>query len=103
MAGIKLSKLPDRTPIKVSIILLPVLYRDLRRYPDLYRAQFGQAEPVTELLPSMLADFFGSDRSFSKARKDGGMDTATQLPAESALRCGGFATPILNFPDNDAV
>jgi hypothetical protein len=82
MLGLKLSKLPDRTPVKVSITLLPDLYRDLQRYADLYRAQFGQAEPVTELIPYMLAAFLISDRGFAKARKDGMVDITVRLPDE---------------------
>ena len=92
MTGLKLSKLPDRIPVKISITLLPDLYRDLQRYADLYRAQFGQAEPVTELIPYMLADFLGSDRGFAKARKDEVVDTPTHLAGEPVgRRKRGFA------------
>lgn len=86
MTGLKLSKLPDRTPVKIVITVSPDLYHDLRRYADLYRVQFGQAEPVTELIPYMLADFLGSDRGFAKARKDGMIDTTAPLPDELARR-----------------
>ena len=86
MAGLKLSKLPDRKPIKIAITVSPDLYHDLRRYADLYRVQFGQAEPVTELIPYMLADFLGSDRGFAKARKDGMIDTTTPLADDPARR-----------------
>jgi hypothetical protein len=78
MAGLKLSKLPDRTPVKISITLLPDLYRDLQRYADLYRAQFGQEEPVTELVPYMLAEFLGNDRAFTKAGKAGNVDSTME-------------------------
>jgi hypothetical protein len=86
MTGLKLSKLPDRTPVKIAIIVSPELYHDLRRYADLYRVQFGQAEPVTELIPYMLANFLDSDRGFAKARKDGMIDTTALFPDEPAHR-----------------
>lgn len=68
MTGIKLGKLPDRTPVKLTISILPDLKQALDDYATLYSATYGEEEPVTELIPQMLATFLASDRSFVKAR-----------------------------------
>ena len=68
MAAIKLGKLPDRTPVKLTISLLPDLKQALDDYAALYSATYGEDEPVTELIPQMLAAFLASDRSFAKRR-----------------------------------
>jgi hypothetical protein len=69
MTGLKLGRLPDRTPIKVSISLLPDLHERLRHYAALYSETYGSEEPVIELIPAMLAAFLDSDRAFSRGRR----------------------------------
>jgi len=69
MADLKLPKLPDRTPVKLTINLPPDLHRALDDYAELYAGAYGRQEPVAELVPAMLAAFLESDRAFSKARK----------------------------------
>jgi hypothetical protein len=69
MAAIKLQRIPDRTPVKVTIAVAPDLHRALTDYAAAYQAAYGEAEPVTELIPAMLATFLESDRGFSRARK----------------------------------
>lgn len=68
---LKLAKLPDRTPVKVTVTLNPDLHRDLREYAALYRAEYGDGETVADLIPYMLASFLDGDRAFAKARKTG--------------------------------
>jgi hypothetical protein len=68
MAELKLAKLPERTPIKLTINVMPDLHRSLNDYADAYRETYGQAENVTDLIPYMLQAFLESDRSFAKAR-----------------------------------
>ncbi|GAA4761819.1 DUF2274 domain-containing protein [Stakelama sediminis] len=68
MAGIKLSKLPDRTPVKLSITITPDLKRALDEYAEFYRTVYGQEEPVVELVPHMLAAFLAGDREFARIR-----------------------------------
>ncbi len=65
---IKLPKLPDRNPVKLTIAILPDLHRQLGEYAELYRQVYGVEEPVTNLIPHMLAAFLDSDRRFSRAR-----------------------------------
>ena len=69
MATLKLSKLPDRTPSKLTITVTPELKRSLDEYAQLYRETYGQSEAVAELVPHMLATFLSSDRAFVKARE----------------------------------
>ncbi|SLJ91115.1 DUF2274 domain-containing protein [Novosphingobium mathurense] len=69
MADLKLSKLPDRTPVKLTISILPDLKRALDDYAALYETAYGQAESVADLIPFMLASFLASDRAFAQMRK----------------------------------
>jgi len=69
MGELKLGKLPDRTPVKLSISIAPDLADALTAYAALYRDTYGQEETVTELIPAMLAGFLASDREFAKAQK----------------------------------
>lgn len=68
MAELKLPQLPDRTPVKISISLMPDLHQALTDYAALYAKTYGRDEPVAELISAMLAAFLESDRTFSRAR-----------------------------------
>ena len=72
MAGLRLGKLPDRTPVKVAISLSPELHRALTEYAALYEEAYGQAEPVQELIPAMLASFLEGDKNFARRRRGQG-------------------------------
>ena len=71
MPELKLGKLPDRTPVKISFVASPELNQALQDYASVYRATYGQAEAVAELVPFMLEAFLDGDRGFAKARKEG--------------------------------
>ncbi len=68
MADLKLPQLPDRTPIKLSISVLPDLHQALADYAALYAQTYGRDEPVADLIPAMLAAFLESDRAFVRER-----------------------------------
>jgi len=68
MADLKLGRLPDRTPVKLNITVLPDLHQALADYAALYAQTYGRDEPVSELIPAMLAAFLESDRSFVRNR-----------------------------------
>lgn len=68
MSALKLSKLPDRTPVKLSISILPDLHQRLQDYAAAYAEHYGSEEPVVELIPAMLAAFLDSDRGFARGR-----------------------------------
>lgn len=69
MPDIKLPKLPDRTPVKLTIVITPDLRQALSDYAVVYRDTYGQAESVADLVPFMLQSFLDSDRGFAKARQ----------------------------------
>jgi hypothetical protein len=79
MPDLKLSKLPDRVPVKMTFTAPPDLAQALREYAAVYRATYGEAESVEELIPFMLASFLEGDRGFAKARKE-----VPELPAVEA-------------------
>ncbi|HVB16647.1 MAG TPA: DUF2274 domain-containing protein [Stellaceae bacterium] len=86
MPELKLAKLPDRTPVKIAIIVAPELNRMLQAYAEVYRECYGEDESVPALIPAMLESFLKSDIAFSKAWKERGRrDTApkTELAPQS--------------------
>ena len=68
MADLKLGRLPDRVPVKMTILLLPDLHQALQDYARLYASAYGQEEPVGDLIPAMLSAFLESDRGFVRSR-----------------------------------
>lgn len=69
MAEIKLPKLPDRTPVKLAIVITPQLNQALQDYAAIYAEKYGREEPVTELIPAIVTAFLETDRAFNAARK----------------------------------
>jgi len=82
---LKLAKLPDRTPVKITFTASADLNQILGQYADMYRVAYGVAEPVQELIPFMLEAFLESDREFAKAQKSGPPAVAASSSAK-ALR-----------------
>jgi hypothetical protein len=68
MPELKLGRLPDRTPVKLSITITPDLHAALQSYATIYAEAYGVEEPVADLLPAMIASFLESDRSFVRER-----------------------------------
>ena len=68
MAELKLGKLPDRTPVKLTINVMPELYQQLQTYAAAYATAYGVEEPLTELIPPMLSVFLEGDREFRRSR-----------------------------------
>jgi len=68
MVELRLSKLPDRTPVKLALTLAPELHQALADYAAVYAQAYGREEPLAELVPAMLASFLESDKAFLKAR-----------------------------------
>lgn len=71
MNDLKLPRLPDRTPVKLAIMVTPELHAALSDYASLYAEAYGQEEPIAELVPAMLAAFIEGDRGFVRRRKGG--------------------------------
>lgn len=70
MGGLRLARLPDRTQVKITIAVSPDLHQALADYAELYLETYGQAEPVQELIPGMLASFLESDKAFARRRRE---------------------------------
>lgn len=69
MADLKLARIPDRTPVKLTIALTPDLNQAFADYTELYRETYAHSETVSDLIPHMLRAFLDSDRGFLKARQ----------------------------------
>ena len=72
MPELRLPKLPDRIPVKITISVSPDLNQALADYAALYQETYGQAEPVQDLIPAMLASFLDGDRAFARRRREQG-------------------------------
>jgi hypothetical protein len=68
MSELKLAMLPDRTPVKLVIQVMPDLETLLKDYALAYEKAYGRSESVTDLIPFMLASFLESDRAFHRSR-----------------------------------
>lgn len=69
MTDLKLSKLPDRTPVKLTVTVSADLNQALKDYAGLYEAAYGVCETVSDLVPFMLEAFLQFDGSLAKKRK----------------------------------
>lgn len=65
----KLAKLPDRTSVKMNVVLAPNLAQRLREYADFYAETYGNKEEVVELIPFMLEAFLDGDVAFKREKK----------------------------------
>ena len=70
MPDLKLAKLPDRKPVRITITVRPELNASLHTYAELYRDAYGEEETVQQLIPFMLENFLKSDSGFAKARRE---------------------------------
>ena len=66
---LKLARIPDRTPVKLAILVPPELNETLAAYAAAYEEAYGASVPVAELVPAMLASFLESDREFCRSRQ----------------------------------
>lgn len=69
MAELKLARLPDRTPVKISFLATPDLHQMLADYAALYRATYQAGADIADLVPAMLETFLAGDKAFAKARR----------------------------------
>jgi hypothetical protein len=66
MPELKLPRLPDRNPVKLTITLAADLNQSLKDYSDLYARTYGTSESVTDLIPYILEAFLVSDKAFGR-------------------------------------
>ena len=89
MSELKLGKLPNRKPVKITITVSADLNQALREYAAIYRTTYGESESVADLIPFMLGAFLESDRGFAKARKD----VSLEPPVEATRHRHGRRSP----------
>ena len=65
----RLPKLPDRTPVKLTTTLSPQLAARLRDYADFYAETYGIREEVADLVPFMLQAFLDADADFRRTKR----------------------------------
>jgi len=66
---LKIARLPDRKPVKLTISVMPDLYDQIQDYAHVYEAEYGETETAQNLIPAMLEAFIQSDHRFRKARQ----------------------------------
>lgn len=73
MTRLKLGRLDEERPVKVTVELPAAVHRDLVRYGEILARETGEPIPVepTRLVAPMLARFMGTDRGFAKSRSRG--------------------------------
>ena len=67
--ALRIGKLPDLTPVKMTIHVEPDVHRMLEDYAAVYAQSYGEKISPAALVPSMLASFLASDNGFKRARK----------------------------------
>ena len=70
MTKLKLGRLPNDKPVKVTVELPAPLHRDLVAYAEILTRQSGEpvANPVKLIVP-MLERFIATDRGFARSRR----------------------------------
>ncbi|WEX85757.1 DUF2274 domain-containing protein [Sinorhizobium garamanticum] len=70
MTKLKLGRIADDKPVKITLELPATLHRDLLLYAEVLGRETGQpvADPVRLVVP-MLERFIATDRGFAKARR----------------------------------
>jgi len=66
---LRIAKLPDLTPVKMTVSLEPELHKMLEDYARIYSDSYGETVKTVELVPSMIAGFLATDNGFKRARK----------------------------------
>ena len=67
--SLRLGKLPDRTPVKLTIAIDPDLHAALSDYAAIYERTYEAKERIEDLAPFMLEGFLNGDAAFKRARK----------------------------------
>ena len=66
---LKLSKLPKRTPVRISATFPPEIHEALADYARIYEQDYGVKEKIEDLVPYIIASFLDTDNGFKKARR----------------------------------
>lgn len=69
MSKLKLSAVPDETPVKLTLELPAAVHRDLVAYGEALSKEAGRPIDATRLIAPMLARFMGTDRAFARLKR----------------------------------
>lgn len=67
--SLRIGRLPDRTPVKITLTIDPGLHSSLQEYAAIYEKTYGTKEKVEDLAPFMLDGFLNADTAFKRARR----------------------------------
>ena len=67
--ALRIGKLPDLTPMKMTVSLDREVYEMLEDYARIYGESYGEAVKPADLVPSMVSGFLATDNGFKRARK----------------------------------
>lgn len=67
--NLRLGKLPDRTPARLTLALDPETHAALTDYAAIYQATYGHEERAETLAAAMIENFLASDAGFKRARR----------------------------------
>ena len=81
---LKIGKLPDWNPVKLTISVMPDLFAQIQDYVRVYEAEYGETETAQNLIPAMLEAFIQSDHQFKKARQQ--LSSASSVQNNHSLR-----------------
>jgi hypothetical protein len=68
MTKLKLMRLVEDKPVKLSIELPGAIHRDFQPYAEALAKQSGQAQNSLSLIAPMLARFIATDRAFTRRK-----------------------------------
>lgn len=66
---LRLAKLADRTPVRLTLALDPDTAAALQDYAAIYQQTYGETERTETLAAAMIDMFLASDAGFRRARK----------------------------------
>lgn len=69
MTGLRLKKIADKTPVKITLSLPPEVHADLLIYAEIYRKEHGSQETQQVLAAQMIATFMQGDTQFRKDKR----------------------------------
>jgi hypothetical protein len=71
MTNLKLGRLDEERPVKVTLELPAAVHRDLIQYGEVPAHETGQQAPIdpARLIAPMLSRFMATDRGFAKLRR----------------------------------
>ena len=72
---LKIGAVDNDKPVKITIELPADIDRDLRTYAELLKRESGQSvSDATKLIAPMLKRFMGTDRAFTKFKRQSAQD-----------------------------